>query len=95
MSEASEWRYFTSRQVREARAWAAGGGVAVHENIWKFREKRTCHLMARDEAALVHAAVSVGCARSWIQRTRTLHFDLIDTYLERALRKCGVAREAT
>lgn len=84
----SGWRYFTSRQVREARAWAAQGGIAVHENIWKSRGRRTCHLLAETEAALVAAATSLGCSAWWIQRTRTLHFDLVEIYLERALSRC-------
>ena len=87
----SEWRYFTTRQVQEARQWASGGGIALHENIWKSRGRRTCHLLAKDELALVAAALSVGCHASWIQRTRTLHFDLVDEYLEQALNRCGVS----
>ena len=85
----SEWRYFKAREVREARAWAANGGIAVHENIWKSRGRRTCHLLARSEAELVTAARSVGCEDWWIQRTRTVHFDLVEVYLERALARCG------
>jgi len=84
------WRYFSSRQVREARRWAEGGGIAVHENIWKSRGRRTCHLLARDETALLAAAREVGCADHWIQRTRTVHFDLVEVYLERALSRCGL-----
>jgi len=84
------WRYFGSRQVGDARRWAAGGGIAVHENIWKSRGRRTCHLLARDQASLLGAAREIGCADHWIQRTRTLHFDLVDIYLERALARCGV-----
>lgn len=84
------WRHFGSRQVREARQWAEGGGIAVHENIWKSRGHRSCHLLARDEAALLDAARELGCADAWIQRTRTLHFDLVEVYLERALARCGV-----
>lgn len=86
----SEWRYFRTREVRQARAWAAAGGIAVHENIWKSRGRRTAHLLAIDEVRLVEAAVSVGCEVWWIQRTRTLHFDLVDPYLTRALTRCGV-----
>lgn len=86
-----EWRYFSTREVREARAWAAGGGIAVHENIWKSRGRRTAHLLAPTEADLLDAARSVGCQDWWIQRTRTVHFDLVDPFLSRALRRCGVA----
>ena len=85
------WRYFRTREVREARAWAAEGGIAVHENIWASRGRRTCHLLAVDEQALLEAARSVGCDDRWIQRTRTLHFDLVEGYLERALAKCREA----
>lgn len=84
------WRYFTSREVAEARAWAAAGGVSVHENLFKSRGRRTCHLLARDEPGLVAAAVAVGCAPWWIHRTRTPHFDLVESYLADALARCGV-----
>ena len=83
------WRYFESREVREARAWAAAGGIAVHRNIWRSHGRPTCHLLAEDEAALLEAARSLGCSDRWIQRTRTLHFDLVAVYLERALARCG------
>ena len=83
-----EWRYFGTRDVRAARDWAAGGGIAVHENIWKSRGRRTCHLLAANEAELLRAARSLGCSDAWIQRTRTLHFDLVEVYLERALALC-------
>lgn len=85
----SNWRHFGTREVRAAREWAAQGGISVHENIWKLRGRRTCHLLARDEALLLEAARSIGCADAWIQRTRTLHFDLVDIYLERALVLCA------
>lgn len=90
MTDGFRWRYFRSREVREARAWAAEGGVAVHENIFKSRGRRTCHLLAADEPSLVAAAESVGCSRWWIQRTSTLHFDLVEAQLIRALERCGV-----
>lgn len=82
------WRYFQSREVHLARAWAAAGGIAVHENIFKSRGRRTCHLLAFDESALVAAAVAVGCSPWWIQRTRTLHFDLVERHLDSALARC-------
>jgi len=85
----SEWRYFGTREVRAAREWAAVGGIAVHENIWKSRGRRTCHLLAETEAQLILAARTVGCADAWIQRTRTVHFDLVEIYLERALVLCS------
>lgn len=86
------WRYFGTREVREARAWAASGGIAVHENLFRSRGRRTAHLLAADEAALLDAARSLGCEPWWIQRTRTVHFDLVEIYLERALARCGVSR---
>jgi len=84
-----EWRYFGTRQVAQARAWAAGGGIAVHQNLFKSRGRRAAHLLARDDAALIAAARSLGCEERWIQRTRTIHFDLVEIYLERALLRCG------
>jgi hypothetical protein len=86
----TRWRYFGTREVQAARAWAATGGVAVHENLFKSRGRRTAHLLARDEHSLLAAAGELGCSPMWIQRTRTLHFDLVEGYLERALVRCGV-----
>lgn len=83
------WRYFGTREVFEARAWAIAGGVAVHENLFKSRGRRTAHLLARNEEALIEAALAVGCAPHWIQRTRTLHFDLVEVHLMRALDLCA------
>lgn len=84
------WRYFGTRDSREARAWARAGGVAVHENLFRLKGRRTAHLLAADEPRLLAAARTVGCQDHWIQRTRTLHFDLVAEYLDRALVRCGV-----
>ena len=61
----------------------------MHENIWRSSGRRTCHLLAEDETALLHAAGQLGCEAGWIQRTRTIHFDLVGIYLERALAFCA------
>ena len=84
------WKYFGTRDVPQAREWAARGGIAVHENLFPSRGRRTAHLLARTEWELVEAARSVGCRAEWIQRTRTVHFDLVLEFLERALMKCGM-----
>lgn len=85
-----EWRYFSSREVKDALAWAKHGGIAVHENIYPSRGRRTAHLLAPDETSLITAARSIGCRSGWIQRTRTLHFDLVEAPLRAGLRRCGV-----
>jgi len=84
------WRYFGTREVRRARIWALDGGISVHENIWRSRGRRTAHLLASEEEALFAAAATLGCDRQWVQRTRTVHFDLVGVYLRRALVLCGV-----
>jgi hypothetical protein len=84
------WRYFGTREVRLARIWALEGGISVHENIWKSRGRRTAHLLAVSETTLVEAATSLGCDAWWIQRTRTVHFDLVGPYLALALTRCGI-----
>lgn len=84
------WRYFGTREAPEARAWAREGGIAVHENLYKLKGHRTAHLLAVDEDRLLAAARALGCQDRWIQRTNTLHFDLVAEYLDRALRRCGV-----
>ncbi|HEX9164421.1 MAG TPA: hypothetical protein VF862_00820 [Gemmatimonadales bacterium] len=85
-----EWRYFGTRDVRLARQWAGDGGVAVHENLFRLRGMRCAHLLAADEDRLVVAALLVGCQKHWLQRTRTLHFDLAGDFLARALIRCGL-----
>lgn len=84
------WRYFGTREVRLARGWADRGGIAVHENLFRLRGHRCAHLLAPEEEILVQAAGLLGCRPHWIQRTRTVHFDLAGEFLERALRHCGV-----
>lgn len=91
----ARWRYFGIREVKHARAWAAAGGIAVHENLFKSRGRRTAHLLAPDEETLITAALALGCERWWIQRTRTVHYDLVEVHLERALLLCGVADGTT
>ena len=46
--------------------------------------------MGPDEATLIAAARSIGCRAGWIQRTATLHFDLVEGTLAAGLRRCGV-----
>ncbi len=84
------WRYFGTREVRLALAWADGGGVAVHENLFRIRGRRTAHLLAQDEALLLTAARLLGCEDHWIQRTSRVHFDLVAGFLAQALVRCGV-----
>lgn len=84
------WGYFGTRDVRWARRWAEDGGVAVHENLFRLRGMRCAHLLALDEERLVAAALVVGCRPHWIQRTTTLHFDLVGESLVQALIHCGI-----
>lgn len=83
------WQYFGTREVVLARRWTECGGIAVHENLFRLRGRRTAHLLGPDETRLVEAALAVGCEPHWIQRTRTLHFDLVDVPFARALVRCG------
>lgn len=85
-----EWRYFGTRDVHIARRWAGDGGVAVHENLFRLRGRRCAHLLAPDEERLIVAALLLGCHAHWIQRTSTLHFDLVGDFLDRALIRCGL-----
>ena len=87
---AGTWRYFGTREAPEARVWARDGGISVHENLFRLRGRRTAHLLGPNEDALLEAARSVGCEDHWIQRTNTVHFDLVAEYLDRALILCGV-----
>lgn len=87
---ARSWRYFGTRQVREARAFAQSGGIAVHENLYKLRGHRTCHMLGPDEAALVEAGRAIGLGPERLHRSNTVHFDLFGEPLERALARCEV-----
>lgn len=90
--EARPWRYFTMLEMREAFAWANGGGIAVHDSGTTFRGLRAAHLFAEDESTLVAAAEHVGVEARWIQRDSIrVHFDLFGPPLRRALRLCESA----
>jgi hypothetical protein len=82
------WRYFATRQVKEARAFAEAGGIAIHENLFKLRGHRTCHMLGPDEASLVAAGRAIGLSPERLHRSRTLHFDLFGDPLARALARC-------
>lgn len=88
------WREFKTREVREAKAHAAAGGIAVHHSGFFYRGRPTAHLLAEDRAALLEAAEAVGCDLKWIQdparsrRVSVLHFDLFGGPLYRALQRC-------
>jgi len=95
VSVTGEWRYFRMYEVREAKLWAAMGGVAVHDNEGAFpfrRWRRTAHLLAPDVEALIAAGVAIGMTRTqaqaWLQRGSTLHLDIFGSPLRRAIAKC-------
>lgn len=92
------WRYFRLREIREAKLWAAAGGIAVHDNegVFPFRRyKRTAHLLARDARELVAAGAEVGMRQVWLQRDALLlHYDLFGSPLGRAIAKCENRVEA-
>jgi hypothetical protein len=85
---ARPWRYFGTRQVKAARAHAAAGGIAIHENLFKPRGHRTCHLLAPDEAALLEAGRARGLGPERVHRSNNPHFDLFGSVLALALARC-------
>lgn len=86
------WRYFRWHEIREAKLWAAAGGVALHDNEGRFpfrRWRRTAHLIAQDAAALVAAGREIGLRQAWLQRDASLlHYDVFGSPLHRAVAKC-------
>lgn len=82
-----KWKYFTSRQVKEAKDWAEKGNFAVHQNIFKFRGKTTAHLIASESNLLIAVRI-LGLRKGYIQRTSTLHLDLFGAPLEKAIKLC-------
>lgn len=90
-ASAGEWRYFPFSEVAAAREHAAAGGVAVHHTGMPFRRWGfTCHLFARDEAALRAAARKIQVNQRWLQHPGTprAHFDVFGRPLEDALALC-------
>jgi hypothetical protein len=85
------FRRFGSREVREARAFAAGGGIALHANLFKLRGMETYHMLGPDEATLIAAGALLGLVPQRLHRSRTLHFDLYGEPLTRALALCEEA----
>lgn len=85
---ARPWRYFGTREVKAARAFALAGGIAIHENLFKLRGHRTCHMLAVDEATLVEAGRELGLRPEQLHRSATVHFDLVGEALSRALARC-------
>jgi hypothetical protein len=90
---AFQWRWFTSRQVREAREFAAAGGIAVHDNLYKLRGLPAAHMLGPDEATLIAAGRELGLTPERLHRSRTLHFDLVGERLERAKQLCQLLDE--
>lgn len=91
-SVVGEWRYFEMMELREAKAHAAAGGIAVHHTGFPFRHWRfTAHLLAQDQEALLAAVRSVGADPKWIQYPGTdrEHYDLMGGPLSRAMHLCG------
>ncbi|MDB5099697.1 MAG: hypothetical protein JWM80_4118 [Cyanobacteria bacterium RYN_339] len=82
------WRRFGTREVREARAFAAAGGIALHANLFKLHGHETFHMLGPDEATLVAAGRELGLPQQRLHRSRTLHFDLFGETLARALARC-------
>lgn len=84
-----EWRWFTSRQVHEAKAFAAAGGIAVHENRFRVQGVPAAHMLGPDEATLVQAGQRLGLTPRHLHRGRTLHFDLFAERLMAARALCS------
>lgn len=96
------WRLFTIRQLPDAYAWAAGGGIAIHHmggitgDVFKnaprvFKGRPFAHMFGPDRELLIEAAVSIGCNPAWIQKDdddQRRHFDLTGRILKRALTLC-------
>lgn len=75
------WRYFPTRDVDAALAWAdRPGHAALHHTGFPYRRWRfTCHLWACDEPTLLAAARRLTVAVKWIQRappSSRMHFDV-------------------
>jgi hypothetical protein len=98
-----EWRRFEAKQLHQAWAWAAAGGIAVHmSGTWTPPgRKNPCpcaHLLGPDRETLTAAAASLGQKPRYIQRAsdpdpKYMHFDLWGAPLEKALRRCTTDQE--
>lgn len=91
----AEWRLFQFREIREAEAFAAAGGIAVHlSGDWKVPTggvKSCAHLFGPDRETLTQAAVELGLKPRWIQypdNPKRMHFDLWSAPLKKAIARC-------
>lgn len=88
-----EWRWFEWKQVREAKAFAAAGGIAIHHNRLGWHGHDAAHMLGPDEDTLIAAALELGLLPIWLQRppkTRVLHFDLRGWALVQARTRCRI-----
>lgn len=101
MSEAGsgEERYFERREIREAIAWAEGGGVAVHRNLdrWDGQRSERGMVMRKPflhviglrpvlEAWALREQVPVAAIQPE-RRRKVAHIDVFGTYAERLLER--------
>lgn len=89
------WRLFKFREIREAEAFAASGGIAVHlSGDWQVPTggiKACAHLFGPDRETLTAAAVELGLKPAWIQypdNPKRMHFDLWSGPLAKAKKRC-------
>jgi len=88
-----EWRWFEWKQVREAKAFAAAGGIAIHHNRLGWHGHDAAHMLGPDEETLVAAALELGLLPIWLQRppkASTPHFDLRGYALNQAKIRCNL-----
>lgn len=95
----SAWQLYSLKAIVEARAWAAGGGVAVHlSGNWVPPGRKTAtpcaHILAADLPALKAVAAQLGMQERWIQHPSNdhrRHLDVWGARLERAKALCANA----
>lgn len=83
-----EWRWFKSREVREAKAFALSGGIALHENRFLVKGVPAAHMLGPDEPRLVEAGRELGLKPEHLHRSHTLHFDLFGDRLAAGRARC-------
>lgn len=83
-----EWKYFELKQLKEAKEFAAEGGIAVHQNNASFgRYRQTAHLFCKDRETLLKVGEELGLEPKWVHKD---HFDLFGRPLYFAKVKCGI-----
>jgi hypothetical protein len=100
----AEVRYFAAEEIREAREWAGGGGIAIHRNFdvdgmvvgGKVRQGAAWHVLGPQDA-LLEWGLAHHLNPSWLQHPgdpRRVHWDVFGALARKLERQAEVQRQS-